>query len=285
MLKSCSILILSLSLALLCSCGSTKLASETPSPAQSPAPTDTAPPDAPSDSPNPVGDAILPRAEIFRSFLSENYQTLSTGFSGGISGLGYLDLDLDGEIELLIFDAGASAAMGLQFFDVIDGTVECVSANMSAIGTAFGGDHLSEIFVNANSFEDFRLMQNKETGEHFFLIESGNGAVDFSYRELIRFGNSGGVLTLESLMYRYEEYDLETGTLTKTQLKLAGEPCDQAAYEAAHTQLYANLEETGYVARGALLWDGNTYGTGLEALLKMAERAQLLYLANSYFIT
>lgn len=285
MLKSCSILILCFSLALLCSCGSAKLAAETPSPAQTPAPADSPPSPVPADTPKPSDDTVLPRAEIFRSFLSENYQTLSAGFSGGISGLGFIDLDLDGQIELLIFDAGASAAMGLQFFDVIDDTVECVSANMSAIGTSFGGDHLSEIFVNANSFDDFRLMQNKETGERFFLVESGNGAVDFSYRELIRFGRSDGVLTLESLMYRYEEYDPETGSLTKAQFKLAGEPADQAAYEAARTELYAALEDMGYTANGALLWDGGTYGTGLEALLKMVDRARFLYLANSYFIT
>lgn len=285
MLKSCSILILCLSLSLLCACGSTKLAAETAAPTQAPAPTNSPSLPAPADTPKPTDDTSLPRAEIFRSFLSENYQTLSTGFSGGISGLGYLDLDLDGEIELLIFDAGASAAMGLQFFDVVDGTVECVSANMTSIGTAFGGDNLSEVFVNANSFDDFRLMQSKSTGERFFLIESGNGAVDFSYRELIRFGSNDGVLTLESLMYRYEESDPETGLLTMTVFKLAGEPCDQAAYEAAHAQLYADLEDTGYIARGALHWDGSTYGTGLEGLLKMADKAQLLYLGNSYFIT
>lgn len=285
MLKSGSILILCLSLVLLCSCGSAKPAAELSSPAQIPVPEDSPLPTAPADTPKPAGDTILPRAEIFRSFLSDNYKTLSAGFSGGISGLGFIDLDLDGEIELLIFDAGASAAMGLQFFDVIDDTVECVSANMSAIGSAFGGDHLSGVCVNANSFDDFRLMQDKATGERFFLVESGNGAVDFSYRELIRFGCSNGALTLESLLYRYEEYDPETGALTDARFELAGEPADQAAYESAHTQFFDALEDTGYKASGAMLWDGGTYGTGLEALLKMVDRARLLYLANSYFIT
>ncbi len=217
------------------------------------------------------------RGEFFRTFLSDNYQKLSDAFFGGISGIAFIDLDMDGGIEMLIFDAGASAAMGLQFFDIVDDNVECVSANMEAVGTSFGGEHLSDVIVNANTFEDFRLMQDKATDEKFFIVESGNGAADFSYTELIRFGNDNGVPTLQSLVYKHEDYNIDSGDLTGESFKLSGKAANRSVYEAAYSKFFAGVTDTGYVAKGVLLWENTDYEDSLDGLLAMADKALTLY--------
>ena len=286
------ILILVLVFSFLCSCGNAELSSSSPSAgspeAESASPSDIA---GQNNSPSPSPSKTIPvvdndaRFDLFRSFLSDNYQGLSDAFLGGISGIGFIDLDIDGGVEMLVFDAGASAAMGLQFFDIIDDKVECVSANMDSVGKAFGGEHMSKIEVNANHFDDFRLMQNKETGNKFFIVQSGNGAADFIYSELIRFGSNNGVLTLESLMYKYDEYDVDNGNLINESFKIAGKDTDKAKYDAANSAFFSENEDLGYVAMGALLWEGDGYGTGKDGLLKMADKARTLYYANSYLIT
>ncbi len=293
MRKTYCILIM-LILSLLCSCGSAGLSSvPVSSPSADGSGTGSA---SPSDiegeaSPSPSLPQTIPqldnesRFNSYRAFLSDNYQKLSDAFLGGISGIGFIDLDLDGGIEMLIFDAGASAAMGLQFFDIVDDKVECVSANMETVGKAFGGEHMNSVVVNANHFDDFRLMQNKKTGEKFFAVESGNGAADFSYSELIRFGNDNGVLTLESLMYKYEEYDIDTGAVKSENFKISGKDTPKEEYESAYSTFFAGNEDLGYAAMGTFLWEKDNYGAGLDGLLAMADAALFLYYANSYFIT
>ncbi len=286
------IFIVVLFLALLCSCGSEGLFSASGSPSGdsagtgSPSPTDITGETA-SPAPTPTQSAqvgIDERFNTFRSFLSDNYQELSDAFFNGISGIGFIDLDLDGGIEMLIFDAGASAAMGLAFFDIIDDKVECVSANMDAVGEAFGGDHLSKIVVNANRFDDFRLMQDKKTGEKFFIVESGNGAADFSYSELVRFGNDNGVLTLKSLMYKYDEYDIDSGELKSASFKVAGVDVEKTKYDSAYSAFFSGAEDLGYTAMGTFLWEKDDFSAGLDGLLAMADKALLMYYVNSFYI-
>jgi len=283
------ILIIALALALLCSCADTGLfsgGSSSPSQAESASPTNItgeAVSPSPSQAPSAVDDEA--RFKLFRSFLSENYQQLSDAFYNGISGVGFIDLDIDGGVEMLVFDAGASAAMGVQFFDIVDGKVECVSANMEDVGKAFGAEHMSKVIVNANYFDDFRLMQDKASGEKFFIVQSGNGAADFSYSELVRFGNDGGVLTLESLMYKYDEYDVDSGVLVSGIRKIAGETAELDEYDAAYSSFFKGAEDLGYAAMGAFLWENSDFDAGLDGLLAMADKARMLYYANSYFIT
>lgn len=234
----------------------------------------------PSASPAAVDNAA--RGALFRAFLSDNYMKLSDAFFGGISGVGFIDLDLDGGIELVMFDAGASAAMGLQFFDLVDGAVECVSANMESVGTAFGGAHLSKVSVSANRFEDFRLVESTADGARFFLVESGNGALDFSYSELIRFGcDENGVLTLTSLLYREEDYDIDSGEVTGGRFRVGNESADRAAYEAAYEGFFAGLADSGFEARGVLMWDDPGYDSSLDGLLAMVDKALSLYAAKA----
>lgn len=264
-----TIVVIALSLSLLCSCGtsappSSETAALSPSPSVSAAP-----------SPSQAADYSQDK-EIFRSFLSENYQKLYDSFSGGISGIGFADLDLDGRPEMIMFDAGASAAMGVQFFDIIDGKVECVSANMDTVGKTFGGKNFSGVVVNANHFNDFRLMKDKKTGEKFFVVSSGNGAADFSYTELIRFGSNDGVLTLESLLYKYESYDIDSGETTGDAYKIKGKPADGKAYKAAYDSFFAGCEDTGFEAQGVLTWESNI-DTSYAGFMSMADKALSLY--------
>lgn len=215
--------------------------------------------------------------EDFRAFLSENYQKLSDAFFGGISGIGFADLDMDGGIEMLIFDAGASTAMGIQFFDIIDGSVECVSANMDAVGTTFGGEHMSDVVVNANAFDSFRLVEDISTGEKFYVVQSGNGASDFSYSELVRFGSDNGVLTLTSIMYKHEDYDINNGDVTGENFIVDGKGTNRFAYEFAYSKFFAGVTDTGYVAKGVFMWENSDYELSFDGLMAMADKALALY--------
>jgi len=270
-----------LALSLLCSCaGAGETVSGAPSAAAlsvSPKATALA---SPSPAANSPADLNAGRKELFRAFLSDNYKKLSDAFSGGISGIGFIDLDLDGAMEMIIFDAGASAAMGAQFFDVSDGKVECVSANMDAVAKAFGGSHLSKVVVNANYFDDFRLMKDKATGREFFLVQSANGAADFSYAELVKFGSENDVLTLDSLLYRYDNLDTETGEAASSNFKVAGKSATDRQYETAYRDFFAGSEDLGFEASGAFAWKGE-FGSGKAGLLAMADEAMSEY-SNSY---
>lgn len=274
-----------LMLVILCSCKDAGLSSangDNPSAGQSGSPaTSSDIPDSVSPSPeasvapSPVDNAE--RGEIFKTFLMDNYQALSDAFVGGISGIGFADLDADGGMEMLIFDAGASAAMGVQFFDIIDGKVECVSANLEAVGKAFGGKHMSETAVNANFFDDFRFLEDKSSGKIFCIVESGNGAADFSYTELIRFGCEKGVLTFESLMYKYESYDIDSGNVTGQNFKIAGKSASKDEYEKAYAKFFGGTKDTGYTAQGVFMWESPGYEASREGLAKMADKALTLY--------
>lgn len=215
------------------------------------------------------------RAEIFRIFLKDNYTTLATALYGGIAGIGFADLDCDGGMEMILFDAGASASMGVQFFDIIDGNVECVSANIADIGESLGGKYYSEIVVNANYFDDFRFMTDQSSGENFFLVESSNGAVDFNYKEKIRFGADGEILTLESLSYIYNEYN-DDGELTNSLYKLGTMQVTEDEYKAAVDKLENSLTDRGLEIKGKFVWEKSGFSDDLDSLLEMAEEALVL---------
>ena len=280
MRRYCSIAIIVLMLSLLCSCSETGFSSalNSPSAAFSNATSSTDLTVSPSSSQAALVDNVA-RAEIFRTFLSDNYEELLNTFFEGISGIGFIDLDKDGGIEMLLFDAGASAAMGLQFFDIIEDKVECVSANLDSVGSAFGGKHMSDVVVNANSFQDFRLMQDKETGELFFIVNSGNGAADFVYSELIRFGSANGVLTLTSLLYLYKEYDIDSGVETGESYKVNGEDVSASEYSIAINKLDSGMTDLGYIAKGVFLSEISGEGTrfNYENMMAMADKALSLF--------
>lgn len=257
--------------------------SPTQTPEAEPAPQNT---DDPAESETPVQETRAPETETqldpfeqYRAFLDTNYDKLSELCYGGIAGVGFIDLDLDDIPELLIFDAGASAAMGVQFFDIVDGDgrVECVSANMLDLGVAFGGENLSELYVNANYFEDFRLTATAD-GEQSFHVISGNGAIDFGYSELIVFTGepvegAGKRLSLESLLYRYDDYDAETGEIISTKCTIAGQSVSVGEYESRLAQFTSSHEDAGYEAFGVFIWEDKSYTNDYAGFSAMLEKA------------
>ncbi len=245
-----------------------------PNPSESPVAGNVSPDTSvtPSASPSPsmTDDEA---AEIYRSFLDENYDTLFYACFGNIAGVGFIDLDCDGCSELIIFDVGASASMGLQFFDIVDGSVECISANMELVGESFGGDHFTSKVVNANLMEDFRLMEDNTSGEEYFVVESGNGSVEFSYRELIRFGNDNGVLTLTSVAYKYEEYNTETNTTTLQKFRVHDADATADEYASAISSWSAGAKDLGLECRGVFTWESAGYAEGHKGFTAMVEKA------------
>lgn len=271
-LVTISLLIVSL----LSACVSAELYGIAPSPLPDSSPAPTVPIASPAPYSTPaisVSDGGAQLEETYLSFISDNYDKLSAACFGGIAGVGFVDLDLDGRLEMLLFDAGASASMGVQFFDVIDGEVECVSANMLPMSESFGAEHLSGVVVNANYFDDFRLMQSKSSGEQFFQVISFNGAADFSYHEQIRFGSDNGVLTLTSVCYTCESYDLDTGELTSAEYKLFGKRCDESEYLAALEKSSREYTDTELDVQGVFMWEKQEYTADKAGLLAMANAA------------
>lgn len=271
MSRQISLILILLLLLGLCACGS----------AEAPALSDTAAPATPlpspvTDVPAEVPAETLPWRGAYLDFLTENYDALSNAFVVGIAGIGFIDLDLDTVPEMLIFDSGASAAMGVQIFDIISGNITCVSANLLTVSEAFGDAYTSEFYVNTNYMDAFRLKQRPD-GSRFFCVESGNGAVDFSYTELICFGGENGVLTLESSLYRHEEYAEESGDITAVSCTAHGENVDLASYEKLYTQFFKENADCGYTAAGAFVWENKEFDNGYDGFLAMAEAALAVY--------
>ena len=213
------------------------------------------------------------RAEMFRDYLSKNYTRLSDLLYGGPAGIGFIDLDCDGGMEMILFDSGASAAMGVMFFDIVDGEVECVSSDITKTGDSARTSPDTVATVNANFLDDFRLIQNPD-GEKYFIVKSYNGAADFSFTEYVKFGASGEKLTLTSVAYRYDNYDVNSGKTTGSSFKVAKKDCDESAYNSAVTSLTGSgAEDFGLDAVGVFAWESNSYTSDSAGLLAMADKA------------
>lgn len=249
----------------------------------SPEPTDGTPaPDeseSPEVSPSPSKEDAE-AVEMFKSFLSENYDKLSEASFKSIAGIGFIDLDLDGCRELILFDAGASASMGVQIFDIVEGEVQCICANIQAIGEAFGGKNSSSVVINANYMEDFRLMEDKATGEKFFVVESINGNIDSSYSELIRFGNDNGMLTLTSVLYKYEEYDIGTGEVLLQKFRVGSIDAKLSGYTSAVDRFYSDNEDTGLECYGVFVWENSEYTENYKNFMDIVNKALELSVKN-----
>ena len=231
----------------------------------------------PSDEPAPDDSAS---AEVFRTFLSENYEKLNEASFNNIAGLGFIDLDLDGSREMLVFDAGASASMGVNIFDIIDGTVECVSASMIPIGEAFGGRHLSAISISANFLEDFRLMEDAN-GERFFMVKSFNGNDEFFFDEQIRFSNRDNVLEPVSLMYKYEEFNSETGEIIKQAFRLGTEDATADDYNSFHSRFAVENIDTALECQGFFVWEISNYSGDFASFMTIVDKALALSSGNA----
>lgn len=236
-------------------------------------------PESPEPSPGLSGDTET--AEIFRSFLDENYSRLEEAGGASVAGIGFIDLDLDGSSEMILFDDGASASMGVNIFDIIDGKVHCISANTQMIGAEFGGKYLSEIVICANFMEDFRLLEDSATGERFVVVESYNGNIEATYSELIRFGKEDGLLTLNSIMYKYEEYDVETGDVTAQKFRVGHTDAMLSGYTSFSEDFYNANADLGLECRGVFVWETADYVKSRENFMLLVDQAIALAAENA----
>ena len=228
----------------------------------------------------PTGETLVlaPAAEGWKdgylSFLDDCFDIFSALWPDGVSGFGFIDLDLDGTPELVVFDQGTSAAMGAHLFDLKDGWVYCVSSTLDSAAGAFDSTYLSPVDVCTNLFESFRLSRTADGW--CFWVDSSNGTMETTWDEFVRFGCADGLLTPETVCYRYLEYDPASGLVADEQYNVAGEPADAAAYEAA-ADVYWNAD-VGYEPKGAFRWselndwDTTTYD-GFMALARAAADA------------
>lgn len=293
------IVCLLLALALLCAlCACTKKeegpaptaaptaeATAVPAPAAEPTPEPSAEatPDAGNASGLPGLSFYTPAASdewlpLYRAFLSDSFDVIAALWPDGISGIGFVDLDLDGTPELLLFDMGASAAMGVQFFDIADGRVVCVSSVNEGAAAAFGGEHFSPVSVCAQLFEDFRLVNDGE--QSWFLVHSANGTPETSWEEYVRFGrDANDVLMLRSLCRCEIVSDVEADAIASESYSADGEDCDAARYAEAEAAAEDALD-LGYGAFGVFQWnDMERYDTSLDGLLVMLDDAAAGYRA------
>lgn len=220
----------------------------------------------------PIPEGRSDWAEVYRAFVAENYDELSASCFGGVAGVGFIDLDLDGTPELVLFDSGASAYMGVQLFDLTEAGVVCVSASSVEAGLAFGDEMLSPLYVNALFFDDFRLMRAAD-GRRWFQVVSRNGAEDFYYQELLRFDSAEGRLSPASVWYKRITTDPATGRETGGVYTVGGESVSEKAFAAAENAAAAAGEDTGYTAQGVFLWTEKRFGYDYDGLMAMMDAA------------
>ena len=214
-------------------------------------------------------------ADSYLNYLDDNYDIFAALWPEGLTGVGFIDLDLDGTPEMILFDLGASATLGVQMFDVLDGQVYCVSSVQENAAGAFGDEHFSRVSVCTSYFEAFRL--SVTANGYCFWVDSANGTLESSWDELIRFDCEDGVLTPVSVCGRFLETDGETGAVVAERYTVAGGEADAESYTAAF-KTYSEARDTGYSAAGVFLWsDIQRYDTTYDGLMAMARDAVEAY--------
>lgn len=275
-----SILTAAMLLFSLCACGGTAQApAETPAPTVGTVETEVPATPVPTLPPQPAVLALpeTPEgwAESYIRFADENYDIFAALWPEGLTGVGFIDLDLDGVPEMVVFDQGASATLGVQLFDLIDGRVCCVSSVLDSAAGAFGDDYFSRIGICASYFEAFRLSYTVEG--YSFWVMSANGTLESSWDELIRFGCENGVTEPESVCGRYLESDAETGLVVTRHYTARGEETDEETYQET-AMIYQGGYDMGYEARGVFLWnDMSRYDTTYDGFMNMVRDAAEVY--------
>lgn len=245
---------------------------------QTPAPTaepTAAPTPEPTPEPGPLEGYTatdMDWAGKYRTYVEDNFDVISALWPDGMSGVGFVDFDLDGVPEMLLFDMGASATLGAQLFDIVQEEVVCVSSVNEAAAAAFGGEHFSALSVCASYFEDFRLV--RDDSGCYFRVKSANGALESCWEEHIRFvRGENDCLSLESLCRLETESDVEGGTISAEYFYVNGQEASREEHEQAFEAIVA-AEDLEYEAAGVFLWnDMERYDTSLEGLLVMVDDA------------
>ncbi len=221
--------------------------------------------------------------DAYLAFLDSRYDTFSYLWPEGMSGVGFIDLDLDGTPEMVVFDQGASATLGAQLFDLAGGQVYCVSSVLDAAAGAFDGSHMSAVDVWTSFFESFRLSRTADGW--CFWVDSANGTMETAWDEIVRFDCVDGILTPSSVCYRYLEFDPASGLVVAERYTAAGAPTDAAGYAGA-SSVYMDGQDAGYDAAGVFLWnDLDRYDTSREGLMAMARDAAAAYRPITDYVT
>ena len=213
--------------------------------------------------------------DAYIGFLDSHYDAFTALWPDGMSGVGFMDLDLDGTPEMIVCDQGASAALGAQLFDLVDGQVYCVSSTLDGSDGAFDDTYLSDVDICTGFFESFRL--SRTAYGWCFWLDSANGTMETAWDEIVRFDSADGVLTPVSAAYRYLEFDPASGLVSAERYTAAGAATDAAGYAAA-AGVYQDAQDAGYDGAGVFLWnDLDRYDTSREGLLTMARDAAAAY--------
>ena len=240
-------------------------------------------PAAASTLPTTVPETVLlpPAAEGwadgYLTFLENSFDIFRALWPDGVSGLGFIDLDLDGTPELAVFDQGASATMGVHLFDLVDGRVYCVSSQLDSAAGAFSADYMTDVSVCANYFESFRLSRTADGW--CFWVDSANGTMETAWDEFIRMDCVNGVLTPVSVCQRYLRYDPNSGTVVEEDYTVGGQNVDQQTFLAA-ADSYQDALDAGYEAKGVFRMqnDMDVYDTTtLEGFMALARDAAAAY--------
>ncbi len=222
-----------------------------------------------------VSEPVVGWEESYLTFLSDNYDIFAALWPEGLAGVGFMDLDLDGTPEMLVFDLGASATMGVHLFDLKDGKVYCVSSAMDSVSGAFDPAYLTAVSVCANYFESFRLLRGEDGCA--FWVESANGTLESAWNEIIRFDCADGVLVPVSVCSRYLENNPETGVVITEDYTVGEAQSDEEGYMQAALP-YTQGEDMGYEGSGLFLWNNmKHYDTTYEGFMAMARDAATAY--------
>lgn len=234
----------------------------------------------PTEPPAPLelilDDAPEGWADVYLRYLDDNYDIFAALWPEGLSGIGFIDLDLDSMPEMIVFDLGASATLGAQIFDCADGEVYCVSSVLDAAAGAFGDEHFSKISVCTSYFESFRLSLTADG--YVFWVNSANGTMESSWDEIVRFdSDDSGIVIPVSVCARYLQSDADSGVVITERYTVDGAESDAEGYAAA-AAVYMNAGDMGYDAKGVFLWNDMTaYDTTYEGFMAMARDAAEAY--------
>ena len=193
-----------------------------------------------------LAPAVEGWADSYIAFLDSNYDIFAALWPDGMGGAAFMDLDLDGTPEMVLFDQGASVSMGAHIFDLINGQVYCVS---SALDSAAGA----------------------------FTMEA-------AWDEIVRFDNGAGVLTPVSVCQRYLEFDMYSGMVVTESYSVGGVSTDNVGYDRA-SLVYQAGQDAGYEAKGVYRWDSEAYTASREGLLAMARDAAAAYVPITSTVT
>ena len=203
--------------------------------------------------------------DVYVRFLTDNYDDLTD--DEDIAGVGFIDLDVNGAPEMILFyDSGSSMNVSVFGLDV--------NGDIYPDPSRFDGEEK----INARLFEDFRLLEDPETGTHFFVVESSAATEDFERSELIIFTSADdGMLSPGRLLGKYRDADLVQGEDAGEIFTQSGVPITAEEYERGHRMFFSYFTDTEYEAAGTFIWEKTVYENGFTGFMEMVANSIKIY--------